>query len=73
MVPARQVDLTQKLPTPKYKQPLAEMIQLAGRLRLQNMTTEEILEEVIDKKVTDILEATSDQNEPFSVHQHEQY
>ena len=49
------------------------MIQLAGRLGLQNMTTEEILEEVIDKKVTDILEATSNQNETFSVHQHEQY
>ena len=26
---------------------------------------------MIDKKVTDILEATSNQNEPFSVHQHE--
>ena len=39
----RQEDWEQEFPTPNYKQPVAEMVQLARQLRLQNMTEEEIL------------------------------
>ena len=54
-LPSRAEDWKQKVPTPKYEQPLlAEMVQLARQLRLQNMTEDEILEEVIHKKLQNI-------------------
>ena len=54
-LPARREDWKQKNPTPKYEQPLfAYMVQLARQLRLQNMTKEEILEEVILEKVKNV-------------------
>ena len=53
-LPPRKEDWTQKMPTPKYKQHLSEMVQLAKQHRLQNKTKEEILEEVIVEKVKNI-------------------
>ena len=54
-LPARQEDWKQEVPTPKYEQPLlAEMVQLARQLRLQNMSKKEILETVIHEKLKNI-------------------
>ena len=51
-LPPRQEDWKQEAQTPKYEQPLlAEMVQLARKLRLQNMTKKEIMEEVIHNKL----------------------
>ena len=52
-LPPRQEDWKQKVPTPNYTQPLAEMAQLARQLRMQNMT-KKILAEVIHKKFQNI-------------------
>ena len=52
---AREEDWKQEVPTPKYKTPLSEMIQLARQLRLKNMTKGEIYEEVIHKKVKNVI------------------
>ena len=50
-LPPRQEHWKQEVPIPKYKEPLlAEMVQLARQLRMQNMTKEKILEEAINKK-----------------------
>ena len=54
-LPPRLEDWTQKALTPNYEQPfLAQMVQLARQLRLQNMTKERVLEKVIQKKLKNI-------------------
>ena len=58
-LPARAEDWKKEVPTPNYEEPLlTEIVQVARQLRLQNLTREEILEEVIPKKLrnTNILE-----------------
>ena len=54
-LPPKQEDWKQEVPTPKYELPsLFEMVQLARQLRLQNVTKEVVLEEVIHNKWQEI-------------------
>ena len=54
-LPPKEEDWKQEVPTPKYEQPLlADMVQLARQLRLQNMSKKEILETVIHEKLKNI-------------------
>ena len=51
MLPAREQDWKQTVPTPEYQQPLLqELVKLARDLQLQNMKREQILKEVILQK-----------------------
>ena len=55
MLPPNDKDWQQEVPTPKYVHPLlVGMIQLARQLRLKNMTEDDMLGEVISKKVKKI-------------------
>ena len=54
-LPPREEDWKQEAPTPKYEEPLlVDMVQLARQLRLQNMTEDELLEEVIHRKIENV-------------------
>ena len=54
-LPARAKDWKKEIPTPKYLEPsLATAVQMAQHLRQENLTNEELLEEVIHKKVDNI-------------------
>ena len=51
-LPARQEDWKREVPIPAFKDPLfQDMVELAKELRSQNMTKEEILTEVIYRKL----------------------
>ena len=54
-LPPRAEDWKPDEPIPKYREPLlAEMVQLARQLRMQNMTSEEIKDKVIREKTQNI-------------------
>ena len=54
-LPPIQADWKEEVQTPKYKHPLlAEMVQFARQIRLHNMTTENVLENIVHKKFQNI-------------------